>query len=108
MDASGKVALVTGAGSGIGKCVALAWMREGFAAVLAGRRQEALEATAAEGQAAGGRALVVPTDVGDPAAVQELFRRTKEMFGRLDLLFNNAVISGPQAALEDLTYEQWQ
>ncbi len=107
MDAAGKVAIVTGAGSGIGKAVALALMREGYAVVLAGRRAALLDQTAAEGQAAGGRALAVPTDVSDPAAVRALFARTKETFGRLDLLFNNAGTNA-SGLLEDLPFEQWQ
>jgi NAD(P)-dependent dehydrogenase (short-subunit alcohol dehydrogenase family) len=108
MAASGKVATVTGAGSGIGRAVALALMREGYAVTLAGRRKEALEAVAAEGKPSGARALVVPTDVGDPASVRALFARTKDAFGRLDVLFNNAGIGAPAIPLEDLTYEQWK
>ena len=107
MDASGKVAIVTGAGSGIGKSVALALLRDGYAVVLAGRRADLLEATAAEAQALGARALAVPTDVRDPAAVAALFARTREAFGRLDVLFNNAGVFPPSGLLEDLTYEQW-
>jgi NAD(P)-dependent dehydrogenase (short-subunit alcohol dehydrogenase family) len=103
-----KVALVTGAGSGIGRSVALALMREGYAVVLAGRRQEQLDATAQAGEGSGGRALAVATDVSDPAAVKALFARTKEEFGRLDLLFNNAGTGAPPVPVEDLTYEQWQ
>ena len=99
-----KVAIVTGAGSGIGRAVARALAREGYAVGLAGRRAEALEETAAEG----GRMLAVPTDVGDPASVANLFARTKEAFGRLDLLFNNAGTGAPAVPLEDLSYEQWQ
>ncbi len=108
MSSSGKVALVTGAGSGIGKTVALALAKEGYAVVLAGRRKEALEAVASEITASGGRALAVPTNVGDPASVKALFAKTKETFGRLDLLFNNAGIGAPAIPLEDLTYEQWK
>jgi len=103
-----KVALVTGAGSGIGRSVALALMREGYAVVLAGRRQEQLDATAQAGEGSGGRALALATDVSDPAAVKALFARTKEEFGRLDLLFNNAGTGAPPVPVEDLTYEQWQ
>ncbi|MBI2879654.1 MAG: SDR family oxidoreductase [Candidatus Rokubacteria bacterium] len=103
-----KVALITGAGTGIGKAVALALLREGYAVVLAGRRKELLEATAREGEASRGRTLVVPTDVADPAAVRALFARTKEAFGRLDLLFNNAGTGAPPVPLEELTYEQWK
>jgi NAD(P)-dependent dehydrogenase (short-subunit alcohol dehydrogenase family) len=100
-----KVAIVTGAGSGIGKYSATALGREGYAVVLAGRRRETLEAVARE--IGGSRTLVAPTDVTDPASVRELFARTKDAFGRLDLLFNNAGISSG-GALEDLTYERWK
>ena len=99
-----KVAIVTGAGSGIGRAVARALARQGYAVGLAGRRQEALEETAAEG----GRMLAVPTDVGDAASVATLFAKTTETFGRLDLLFNNAGTGAPAIPLEDLTVEQWQ
>ncbi len=102
-----KVAVVTGAGSGVGKAVSLALLGEGYHVALAGRRQEALERTVAEAGDAGERTLAVPTDVGDPAAVRALFARTRGAFGRLDLLFNNAGI-GTRDLLEDLTYEQWQ
>ena len=108
MTSPHKVAVVTGAGTGIGKHSALALLEEGYAVVLAGRRKEPLEETAAEAKSAAARALVVPTDVGDPAAVRALFARTTEAFGRLDLLFNNAGIGAPPAPLEDLTYEQWK
>jgi NAD(P)-dependent dehydrogenase (short-subunit alcohol dehydrogenase family) len=102
-----KVAIITGAGSGIGKQAALALFREGYSIALAGRRKEPLEAVAAEADA-DGRALVVPADVGDPAAVKALFAATKRKFGRLDLLFNNAGVSARAIPLEDLTYEQWK
>ncbi len=107
MATHGKVALVTGAGSGVGKAAALALLSEGYAVVLAGRRKELLEATAREGKS-GSRTLVVPTDVADPAAIRALFTRTKETFGRLDVLFNNAGIGAPPVPLEDLPYEQWK
>jgi NAD(P)-dependent dehydrogenase (short-subunit alcohol dehydrogenase family) len=107
MAVDGKVAIVTGAGSGIGKASALALLREGWAVVLAGRRKDALEAVAREAKP-GARTLVVPTDVADPAAIRVLFARTKETFGRLDLLFNNAGIGAPAVPLEDLPYEQWK
>ncbi len=102
-----KVAIVTGAGSGIGRRTALALLAEGYAVVLAGRRPEPLRDTVAAAGAAGDRALVVPTDVGDPKSVRALFKQTGETFGRLDLLFNNAGINVPSIPLEDLTYEQW-
>ena len=100
-----KVAIVTGAGSGIGKAVALALAKEGYAVVLAGRRQDRLEQTAAEA-GDGARSLVVPTDIGDPAAIAALFSKTKERFGRLDLLFNNAGRFAPPVPLEYLTVDQ--
>jgi len=102
-----KVAIVTGAGSGIGKAVALALAKENYAVVLAGRRQDRLEQTAAEA-GSGAQSLVVPTDIGDPAAIEALFSRTKERFGRLDLLFNNAGRFAPPVPLEDLTVDQWK
>ena len=108
MTASGRVAIVTGAGTGIGKAAALALLGEGYAVALAGRRKEALEEVAKEGQSTGAPTLVVPTDVGDPASVRNLFARTKETFGRLDVLFNNAGTGAPPVNLEDLTYEQWK
>ena len=108
MAASPKVALVTGAGTGIGKAVALALMKEGYATVLAGRRADKLEETASEGKSTGAKSLAVPTDVGDPAAIKALFARTKETFGRLDLLFNNAGIGAPPVPLEELPYETWK
>src|SRR5262245_36042953 len=101
----GKIALVTGAGTGIGKHAALALSRDGYSVVLAGRRQDLLEATAAEAKSP---TLVVPTDVADPAAVKALFAKTVEVFGRLDVVFNNAGTGAPPVPLEDLTYEQWK
>jgi NAD(P)-dependent dehydrogenase (short-subunit alcohol dehydrogenase family) len=103
-----KVAIVTGAGSGIGKSTTLAFLREGYSVVLAGRRLDALERTAKEAGAFGSQALVVPTDVSEPASVRALFAKTKETFGRLDVLFNNAGTGAPPVPLEDLTYEQWK
>jgi NAD(P)-dependent dehydrogenase (short-subunit alcohol dehydrogenase family) len=108
MAVTHKVAVVTGAGTGVGKAVALALTREGYAVVLAGRRQDKLEETAGDAKAIGARTLVVPTDVSDPAAVKALFARTKEAFGRLDVLFNNAGIGAPAMPLEDLPLETWQ
>jgi len=102
-----KVAIVTGAGSGIGRQTALALLREGYSVVLAGRRREPLEAAGAEA-GAGERALAVPTDVANPDSVQALFDQTKEAFGRLDVLFNNAGVGAPAVPLEDLAYEQWK
>jgi NAD(P)-dependent dehydrogenase (short-subunit alcohol dehydrogenase family) len=102
-----KVAIVTGAGSGIGKAVALALLKQDYAVALAGRRADRLEQTAAE-SASGDRALVVATDIGDASAIAALFARTKERFGRLDLLFNNAGRFAPPVPLEELTVDQWK
>ncbi len=108
MGSSDKVAVVTGAGSGVGRSVSLALLAEGYSVVLAGRRKDALEATANQGKSSGRRTLVVPTDVRDPSAVKALFAKTKDAFGRLDLLFNNAGTGAPPVPLEDLTFEQWK
>jgi NAD(P)-dependent dehydrogenase (short-subunit alcohol dehydrogenase family) len=108
MTSTGKVAIVTGAGSGIGKASALALLRAGYRVALAGRRKEMLERAVADAGEAGPRALAVPTDVADPQSVRALFARTKEAFGRLDLLFNNAGSNAPGILLEDLSYEQWK
>jgi NAD(P)-dependent dehydrogenase (short-subunit alcohol dehydrogenase family) len=102
-----KIALVTGAGSGIGRAVALGLHDAGYSVVLAGRRQPQLESTAAKAGNAGGRMLVVPTDVTVPESVATLFARTEEVFGRLDVLFNNAGTGAPAVPLEDLTFAQW-
>jgi len=104
----GKVALVTGAGSGIGRAAALRLQGDGYAVALAGRRAEALEETASAASAGGGEMLVVPTDVGDAAAVAVLFSETKARFGRLDVLFNNAGMAAPPVPMEDLEPAQWQ
>jgi NAD(P)-dependent dehydrogenase (short-subunit alcohol dehydrogenase family) len=103
-----QVALVTGAGTGIGKAVALAFLQEGYRVTLTGRRKELLEQAVVEAGTGAGQALIVPTDVRDPASVRALFTQTKEAFGRLDVLFNNAGVSAPGIPLEDLSYEQWQ
>ncbi|HRW06092.1 MAG TPA: SDR family oxidoreductase [Caldilineaceae bacterium] len=108
MSSQGKVALITGAGSGIGKATALALLREGYRVVVAGRRAEALQSTIDDAGAAADRVLAVPTDVTDPASVQALFAKTKETFGRLDLLFNNAGTGAPGVPLEELPLAQWQ
>ena len=107
MGSHQKVAVVTGAGTGIGKAAALALLKEGYRVVLVGRRAEFLEKTAAE-SGAGPRALAVPTDVSNPESVRMLFQKTKEAFGRVDLLFNNAGVSAPGIPFEDLTYEHWK
>jgi NAD(P)-dependent dehydrogenase (short-subunit alcohol dehydrogenase family) len=101
-----KIALITGAGSGIGKAVALALMKEGYATVLAGRRREPLEATARE-RGGGATSFVVPTDVSNAKAVDALFAAIKERFGRLDVLFNNAGVNAPAIPIEDLPVEKW-
>lgn len=108
MSVDGKVALITGAGSGIGKSTALALLRAGYRVVLAGRRADALQSTIDEAGADGERALAVPADVTDAASVQALFAKTKATFGRLDLLFNNAGTGAPGVPLEELSLEQWQ
>jgi NAD(P)-dependent dehydrogenase (short-subunit alcohol dehydrogenase family) len=103
-----KVAIVTGAGTGIGKYAALALMREGYAVVVAGRRLELIEAAAGEGRGTGASVMAVQTDVRDPESVRNLFAKTREAFGRLDVLFNNAGIGAPAVPLEDLSYERWR
>ncbi|MDJ0608854.1 MAG: SDR family oxidoreductase [Kiloniellales bacterium] len=108
MTGEGKTAIVTGASAGIGRQVAITLLRAGYAVALAGRRAEALVATAEAAGDAGSRALAVPTDVGDPAAVARLFAETKARFGRLDLLFNNAGIGARPVPLEELSVEEWR
>ena len=106
MISHNKVAIVTGAGTGIGKGVALALLKDGYRVALAGRRLELLEKTAAE-SGAGARALAIPTDVSNPESVRLLFTKIRDTFRRLDLLFNNAGTSAP-GLLEDVSFEQWQ
>jgi NAD(P)-dependent dehydrogenase (short-subunit alcohol dehydrogenase family) len=108
MTTHDRVAIVTGAGTGIGKAAALALLNDGYRVVYAGRRKEPLEQAIASAGASASRALAVPTDVSNPASVQALFAKTKEAFGRLDVLFNNAGIGAPGVPLEDLTFEQWK
>jgi len=103
----GKVALVTGAGSGIGRAVSLALHRDGYSVVLAGRRASELEKTAAQAERSENRMLAVPTDVTKPDEVGLLFAKAKDAFGRLDLLFNNAGANTPPVLMEDLTFKQW-
>jgi NAD(P)-dependent dehydrogenase (short-subunit alcohol dehydrogenase family) len=108
MAAVGKIALVTGAGTGVGRAVSRALARDGWAVALAGRRREPLDETAAELSGLGVRALAVPADVADPASVRALFAEVKDAFGRLDFLFNNAGVGAPAIPLEDLSFEQWK
>jgi NAD(P)-dependent dehydrogenase (short-subunit alcohol dehydrogenase family) len=107
MNANGKIALVTGAGSGIGRAVTLALHRAGYSVVLAGRRVEKLQVTAAAVGSPEERLLVVEADVSQPDSVKALFGKTVEVFGRLDVLFNNAGSNAPGIPMEDLTFEQW-
>jgi NAD(P)-dependent dehydrogenase (short-subunit alcohol dehydrogenase family) len=108
MGIEGKIALVTGAGTGIGKHASLALLADGYSLVLAGRRLDRLQETIAEAGADGARALAVATDVGNAQSVAALFAATKERFGRLDVLFNNAGTGAPAIGIEELTLEQWQ
>lgn len=108
MTDHGKIALVTGAGSGVGRACAVALLADGYSVVLAGRRAEPLAGTREMAGAAANRALVVPTDVSKADQVQALFAKTKETFGRLDVLFNNAGINAPGIPLDELSLEQWQ
>ena len=108
MAGKGKVALITGAGSGIGRASAVALQGEGYDVVLAGRRAEELEKTASMAKAGGGRMLAVPTNVADPASVKALFAKAKSAFGRLDVLFNNAGMGAPAVPMEELPVEKWR
>ena len=102
-----RIALVTGAGSGIGRAVSLALNSAGYSVVLAGRRASELERTAGMAESVDAQMLVVPTDITQPDAVAALFHQVKETFGRLDVLFNNAGTSAPGIPMEDLSFEQW-
>ena len=108
MSSNGRVAIVTGGGTGIGKYSALALVRDGYSVAIAGRRVEPLEETKAEAGEAGSRVLAVPTDVADRDAIKALFTKTHEAFGRLDVLFNNAGLGAPRVPMEDLAYEDWK
>jgi len=104
---AGRIAIVTGAGSGIGRAVSLALNADGYSVVLVGRRATELEKTAAQGEQADARMLVIPTDVSKAGEVKSMFSKTVETFGRLDLLFNNAGTGAPAVPMEDLSFEQW-
>ena len=108
MKNEGKVAVVTGAGSGIGKATALAFLKDGWRVALVGRRKDALEETLKAAGAQRDRAIAVPADVGDAQAVQALFARVKDAFGRVDALFNNAGQNAPGVPFEDLPYDRWK
>ena len=106
--ASQKIAVVTGAGTGVGRAATLALMREGYTVVLAGRRKDMLEAVAKEGAQTPGAAMCVSTDVADPASIKALFAKVKETYGRLDVLFNNAGIGAPAMPIEEIPLDKWQ
>ncbi|WP_122745970.1 SDR family oxidoreductase, partial [Pseudomonas viridiflava] len=108
MTTSLKVALVTGAGSGIGRAVALGLMADGFTLVLAGRRPEPLQALVELAQSQGHQALAVSTDVRDPASVDVLFATIAEVYGRLDVVFNSTGFNAPAVPLDELTFERWR
>ena len=108
MSTPPNIAIVTGAGSGIGKAVSMALLKEGYGVVLSGRRAALLEQAAGEADPAKSSSLVVPTDVTDPESVARLFKTTQDAFGRLDLLFNNAGINVPAVPIDELTVEQWR
>jgi NAD(P)-dependent dehydrogenase (short-subunit alcohol dehydrogenase family) len=108
MASEGKVAIITGAGSGIGKATALAFLNDGYKVALAGRRREALESAVKEAGDKASNAIAVATDISDPAAVKNLFKKTHDAFGRIDVVFNNAGQFSPAVLLEDLTFEQWK
>ena len=104
MATQNKVAIVTGAGSGVGKAATLALLKAGYSVALAGRRKDAIELVAKD-SGAGSRAIAVPTDVSNPDSVKALFAKTKSTFGRVDVLFNNAGVNAPGVPLEELTFE---
>ena len=107
MASEGKVAIITGAGSGIGKATALAFLNDGYRVAFVGRRRDMLENAIKEAGDKASRAIAVPTDIRDPGAVKNLFAKTRDTFGRIDVVFNNAGF-GASGAIEDLTFEQWK
>jgi NAD(P)-dependent dehydrogenase (short-subunit alcohol dehydrogenase family) len=107
MASEGKVAIITGAGSGIGKATALAFLNDGYSVAFAGRRQDALENAIKEAGDKASRAIAVPTDISDPVAVKNLFKKTHDTFGRIDVVFNNAGF-GSSAPIEDLAFDKWK
>jgi NAD(P)-dependent dehydrogenase (short-subunit alcohol dehydrogenase family) len=108
MAAQQKIAIVTGAGTGVGRAAAIALARAGYSVALAGRRKEPLEAVAKECEAAGGKGLAVPTDVRDVDSIRALFANVKQTYGRLDVLFNNAGMGAPPVPFEELPVEKWK
>ncbi|MFZ1997702.1 MAG: SDR family oxidoreductase [Solirubrobacteraceae bacterium] len=108
MSEAGRVAVITGAGSGIGAAVATRLLQDGWRVALAGRREQALTETASAAPQTGGEALVAPTDVTDPAAVQGLFARVRDQWDRVDVLFNNAGVFGTPAPLDEFALDQWR
>ena len=108
MTSHNRVAVITGAGSGIGQATALAFLKDGWRVALVGRRKEALEETLKAAGADGARAIAVPTDVADPISVAGLFERVKQAFGRVDAVFNNAGQNAPGVPFEDLPFERWK
>jgi NAD(P)-dependent dehydrogenase (short-subunit alcohol dehydrogenase family) len=108
MAEASKIAIVTGAGTGVGKAISAGLLQAGYTVVMSGRRLEVLEAAERELRSLNGSTLLVPTDIRDPASVAALFARTREAFGRLDLLVNNAGMGTPPVPLEEITFEQWR
>lgn len=108
MSTPSKIAVVTGAGSGIGKATALAFLKDGWSVTLVGRRADALDAALAEAGADASRGLAVSADVGDPKSVEALFAKVQQKFGRIDVLFNNAGQNAPGVPFEDLPYDKWK
>ena len=108
MSTGGKIAIVTGAGSGVGRQVALALLQADYSVTLVGRREQPLHETADQAQVAEARILIAPADVSDPASVEQVFDKIQAKFGRLDLLFNNAGIGAPAVPMDELSFEQWQ